>query len=89
MLYSTVGVCSLVGSALVNYFGVKLSLFIGGLGHFLFVFLSTYPAWRGECDEDGTISGCGSFLKDETLIKVSLMVSVVFNGFSAALLWVA
>lgn len=90
VLYLTVGLFALVGSAIVNQLGVKRSLFIGGLGHFFFIFLSTYPAWWGECyDLNDNKSGCKTFLKSESLIKVALMVSVIFNGFSASLLWVA
>lgn len=90
VLYITIGLFSLVGSAIVNQLGVKRSLFIGGLGHFFFVFLTTYPAWKGECDADDQRQICGNTtLNNETLIKATLMVSVLFNGFSASILWVA
>lgn len=91
VLYLSNGLSSLVAPAAVKQLGLKKSLFLGGIGHFVFIFLSMFPAWNSECaQKDNQPSGCeNEFLRNEALIRIVLIICAIINGIGAALLWVA
>jgi len=48
VLYFSISLFSPFSSAILKRWGTKSCLFIGGMGHCLFVIASILPAWRRE-----------------------------------------
>jgi fucose permease len=48
ILYIFIGLGSLISSAIVKKIGIKNALFIGALGHLIFVVSQILPAWTAD-----------------------------------------
>jgi hypothetical protein len=48
VLYVSIGLSAPFSSAILKRYGIKYCLFLGGFGHFCFVFSSVLPSWRRE-----------------------------------------
>lgn len=80
-------ITSLVAPSVVKKLGWKKSLLLGGLGQFLFVFLSVFPVWANEINQENPDEK--STLRSNGVVETVLIFGVFFSGVGAALLWVA
>ena len=82
-LYLVFGFCSFFSTAIVNKLGTKVSLIIGGLCYFFWVFCFLAPAFKSEYPESDL------FLFNHGFITFLSLFSAAINGFGAGILWVA
>lgn len=91
ILYLFIGFGSLMSAALLKKWGIKKCLVLGATGHFIFVFAQVLAAWRAEyiVTSDEKDAGFKKFLQNEQFVVIVLVMSVILNGFGAAIIWVA
>jgi MFS family permease len=82
-LYFVFAIFSFFSTAIVNKIGTKMSLFIGGLCYWLWVFCFLPPAFYPE-HKDSDI-----FIYKKSFIWFLSLFSAAVNGFGAGILWVA
>lgn len=90
VLYLFIGVGSVVSPAVLRQWGITKCLVLGGIGHFVFVFAQTLPAWRFEYPVDNTDEFTfAHFFQLKSVVIVLLVISVIINGLGASIIWVA
>jgi MFS family permease len=83
VLYFTFSFSSFLSTAIVGKLGMKLSLIIGGLCYFFWVFCFLAPAFYAD-NKDSTL-----FLLNRTFIITIVLIASAINGFGAGILWVS
>ena len=83
MLYFVFAFCSFISAAIVNKIGIKISLLIGGLCYFFWVFCFLAPAYKSVYPDSDI------FLFKKGFIYFISLFSAAINGFGAGVLWVA
>ena len=79
VLYMFVALSSLVAPSIVKKLGWKRSFLFGGLGHFIFIFLSVFPAWSSQGDQENLPAW-----RSKAVIETVLIICVSINGFGSA-----
>ena len=87
-LYLFIGVGSIFSTAIQKRFGIRNCLVAGAFGHFIFIFANALPAYRHEYYKNHDDFTSIFFFK-EPVVKIILILSVILNGFGAAIIWVA
>jgi len=78
ILYFFMGIGSLMSTAIINKYGTRFCLMIGGLGIVVWILSSLLAVYDEEMVEKGVPMG---------IIYVGLFIGTIFNGFTVGILW--
>ena len=78
--YLFIGVGSLISTAMINKYGTRKSLILGGIGVTIWILSTLLAVKREKLNENGVGDG---------LIYMGLFLAAILNGFTVGILWTA